>query len=610
MYVLMADYFFSHNALSESCIADIYSYMARAKKRQGLTGNRVNLKHKNRYDIYVSSEYVLSCIDKEIFTNYSASVFHNLNKKLVYREPYKVGVYEGEDSSFYNIHTDDARETKYRSISMVLALTPPDQYEGGYLEFPDLNLSFKLEFNTAIFFKSSLRHKVTNVTSGMRNVLISFFFDEEGGKLKTELKSPIDSRTLNYYEPVLKRSEPKSKFDVDYNDNSPHEWSDDDSHWFVDNSSDVLLISFAGFGASGSKPTFIFHNFLKDFDDIDQLFVRDLSCRWYLEKIRLINENNQRCDVVGIQNIQKWLFKLTNKKNYKRIIAIGCSSGGYAAILYSSLLNFDKCIAFSPQTIINKEGREEIDDTRYPKTSQYIQRLLNHTENSMFMDLKNISLIDTDIHYGACSEGGVDARHAERMECNHFPHNSNQHMIALELRNSGMLKIILSNALQKLKESIKKDEEKLNKMYSSSRVDTRSINNHSSEPDFDYNEYDEFEGNYIERNPSKPCIPQNALGSKPRFSKEEPKVEAPKVDTSFCRKEHKSQNNLGPSLPAKQSGGSKNSLGPSPPAKQSGGTRPIQPSESISTFNKNSKKSQQGIRTSTFKGNKKSSSLG
>lgn len=487
----MGDYFFGHNALSESCIADIYSYMARAKKRPGLTGNRVNLKHKNRYDIYVSSEYVLSCIDKEIFKNYGDPVLRNLNKKIMYREPYKVGVYEGEDNSFYNIHTDDARETRYRCVSMVLALTPPDQYEGGFLEFPDLNLSLKLEYNTAIFFKSSLRHRVTNVESGNRNVLISFFFDEDGGKLKTELKSDTDRRTLEYYKPVLQRAAPKSKVDVDYNDNSPHEWTNKDSSWFVDNGSDILLVSFSGFGSAGSIPTFIFHNFLKNFGYVDQLFIRDLSCRWYLDKIKSYNENDQRSDVIGIQNIQKWIHKLTNVKNYKRIISIGCSSGGFAAILYSSLLNFDKCIAFSPQSVISKDGRAEVGDERYPKTSNYIQGLLRNTENSKYMDLQNLELISTDIHYGARSDGGIDARHSERLECNLFPHNSNQHMIALELRNSGILKIILANAIMELKESIKIEDEKTAKMFSEMATAPKPISKFedSTEPD-----YDEFDG--------------------------------------------------------------------------------------------------------------------
>lgn len=453
----MADYFLAENALSESCIADIYAYMARSvqKKKIGLTGNRVNVKHKNRYDICISSEYVLKCIDNNVFENWSQVVQDKLEKNIVYREDYKVGVYEGNDNSFYNLHTDDAQETKYRNVSMVLALSHPDQYDGGKLEFPDMKLSLKLGFNTAIFFKSSLRHKVTNVTGGTRNVLITFFFNEEGGILKKSLKPKTDLRTLQHYTPTYRK-----KQDLDYSDNVNHPWTDDASSWFVNNNSDILIISFSGFGVPGSKPTFIFNNFLKDFKDVDQLFVRDLYQRWYLDRILSVDDKKQRTDIMGFQNIKKWLIELVNHKKYKKIIAIGCSSGAFAAILYSSILSFDKCLAFAPQTVLDEKGRKDIGDTRFPKTSSLIQKLLTDTPNQSLLDLRNINHINTDIHYGKYSDGGIDAKHAERLKdtCNLYPHESKQHMIALELRNSGMLKLIISHAILELKESIRKDD--------------------------------------------------------------------------------------------------------------------------------------------------------
>ena len=46
-------------------------------------------------------------------------VLLNFGKNIKFRESWKIGVYKGEEESFYNYHTDDARETKYRCISMV-----------------------------------------------------------------------------------------------------------------------------------------------------------------------------------------------------------------------------------------------------------------------------------------------------------------------------------------------------------------------------------------------------------------------------------------------------------------------------------------------------------
>ena len=46
-------------------------------------------------------------------------------------------------------------------------------------------------------------------------------------------------------------------------------------------------------------------------------------------------------------------------KNYKNVIFIGSSSGGYAAILFGSLLNVTSVLAFIPQTILRNTNRDE-----------------------------------------------------------------------------------------------------------------------------------------------------------------------------------------------------------------------------------------------------------
>jgi hypothetical protein len=64
-----------------------------------------------------------------------------------------------------------------------------DGYEGGILEFPEENFYIKPNPGTFIFFQGShdLPHRVSKVTEGQRNVIVSFFWPSEYRGLDTVL---------------------------------------------------------------------------------------------------------------------------------------------------------------------------------------------------------------------------------------------------------------------------------------------------------------------------------------------------------------------------------------------------------------------------------------
>ena len=110
---------------------------------------------------------------------------------------------------------------------------------------------------------------------------------------------------------------------------------------------DIIIISFSGQGSGmGTIPQFEFVNFLnKYFNEIEKHFYLDVYNKWYHKGIDGISNN--------IEETLNYL-KLQIKP-FKKVIFIGSSAGGYASILFGSLLNIDKVIAFKPQTILNKE---------------------------------------------------------------------------------------------------------------------------------------------------------------------------------------------------------------------------------------------------------------
>tara|TARA_Y100000389_G_scaffold201500_1_gene244368 strand:- start:2881 stop:4335 length:1455 start_codon:yes stop_codon:yes gene_type:complete len=431
--------------------------------RPGQVGNRVNPKQKIRQDLYFHSPPILSKIDNYIYENLFEEVKKNFGEEILYREPWKIGFYNSADGGFYNLHTDDARETKYRKISMVCALSDPNDYEGGYLHFPALKKEFKFKKGDVIVFDSSIMHGVTPITSGERYVLIGFFFTHEGRQIREHIRKIPQTNTTwcDLYKPILsnlKLTYPTDRVkvqmgDIDYSDINEHPWTDQDDYFFEGNNSDTLFVSFAGMGWRDSIPTFNFYNFMKKYDNIDKLFLRDTGppgarmwcCRYYLLGFR----HNKR----GFESSIELIRELTTKKKYKKIVAFGCSAGGYAAILYGQMLDFTHIIAFNPQTTLTELREEWGDKYNCPANAKFLRGLRKDSPiYQKALDLKNFVPFKNkvSIHYCNESNGGCDKKHAEYVKCDNCDlteYDSKNHLLALDLKHSGDLKFIIENAI-------------------------------------------------------------------------------------------------------------------------------------------------------------------
>jgi len=139
-----------------------------------------------------------------------------------------------------------------------------------------------------------------------------------------------------------------------------------ESSLIIKNHSDTLLISFAGYETVyGGIPHFDFLNFLqKNFATIDKHF--------YVDKYR----DSYHKGIEGIsETIDETLVYLKKEiEPYKNVIFIGISSGGYAAILFGSILQVTSIVAFIPQTI----RRATFVDEKYRDSSRYINLTTNY----------------------------------------------------------------------------------------------------------------------------------------------------------------------------------------------------------------------------------------
>lgn len=150
---------------------------------------------------------------------------------------------------------------------------------------------------------------------------------------------------------------------------------------------DILIVTFGGIAKKldGILP-FEFLNFLsKNMPKYDMQFYIDLHGQWYNKGLLGITTT--------IDETVEYLR--TEIKDYKKVYFIGNSCGGYAAILFGSLLNITAVIAFAPQTkIYNKDADNKYKDIKpyiNSKTEYYLYGDLSYTDKT---NMHNISHIE------------------------------------------------------------------------------------------------------------------------------------------------------------------------------------------------------------------------
>lgn len=86
-----------------------------------------------------------------------------------------VTVLEYNPDGFFDWHLDlGTGHFAARKLSLVTFLTPPEEYTGGELCFPDGGAPLRGAQGTTVIFPSYLMHKVNPVTAGNRHTLVSW----------------------------------------------------------------------------------------------------------------------------------------------------------------------------------------------------------------------------------------------------------------------------------------------------------------------------------------------------------------------------------------------------------------------------------------------------
>ncbi len=119
-----------------------------------------------------------------------------------------------------------------------------------------------------------------------------------------------------------------------------------------------LYVFFGGIAAGIAMPVFEFYNASKIIND-HKIFLRDFSQSWYQNGLPSISND--------IYSTAQFLTSQIEDIKPEKVYFVGNSMGGYAAILFGSLIGSVEVIAFAPQTFISPILRIRHRDNRWKK---------------------------------------------------------------------------------------------------------------------------------------------------------------------------------------------------------------------------------------------------
>ena len=212
----------------------------------------------------------------------------------------------------------------------------------------------------------------------------------------------------------------------------------------LDVPSDTLLVAFGGIAGDIGMPPFEFEAFTNRFA-VKRLLIRDLAQAWYQ-----LGLADVCTDVPGIA---EYLRGVIREQGVGRVVFIGNSMGGFAALLFGAMLGVDEVHAFSPQTVVSRLGRLFCRDFRWRHQVGQIYRARGI--DSRYWDLRpHMSAYAggrTVYHLHYCAPHRLDSLHAERLGSipnvvlHGYVHGG--HQLIKQLRDNGELELVLRSGL-------------------------------------------------------------------------------------------------------------------------------------------------------------------
>ncbi len=128
---------------------------------------------------------------------------------------------------------------------------------------------------------------------------------------------------------------------------------------------DLQFLSFAGLNLGMGMPPFEFLRSLSG-RDVPGWFIKDFYQSWYHKGLLGITGS--------LAETRDHLRGLLGPPGERKLVTLGASSGGYAAIVYGCWLGAERALAFSPQTLITRRIVAQYAALDTPDTLRFLDR--------------------------------------------------------------------------------------------------------------------------------------------------------------------------------------------------------------------------------------------
>lgn len=194
-------------------------------------------------------------------------------------------------------------------------------------------------------------------------------------------------------------------------------------------------------GPGAAAPPFEFFNLVGG-APVGKILVRDLDQIFYQRGVRGLGAT--------IDEVVEGLRPLVAGRD--RVVFVGQSAGGYAAILLGALLGVDEVLAFSPQTFLDRRLRRRHGDDRWPDCVAEIRGMRRAERRHLDLaDVLRAGPSRTAFHLYYGSENRLDALHCRRLGAVPtvvlHPWPTGSHAVARRMREEGSLRTVLWQAL-------------------------------------------------------------------------------------------------------------------------------------------------------------------
>lgn len=206
----------------------------------------------------------------------------------------------------------------------------------------------------------------------------------------------------------------------------------------------TMLIAFGGIALRTGVPPYEF-SALTGRAGVKRLYVRDLRQAWYHRGMP--GHGDRLIDIADA------LREVVARRRVERLVVVGNSAGGYAALVFGTLLGADVVLAFSPQTTLDLESLAQMDDHRWDERLQPLEESAAFDRN--WVDLAR-ALPDArraETRYQVFfDDTHLDRAHSERLKglegLRLFRFGRGQHELVRALRDTGALARVVERAIR------------------------------------------------------------------------------------------------------------------------------------------------------------------